>query len=139
MADLPPRFPVTSAQIDQVMQVFYASVRHDQTLGPIFERHIGTDAESWDHHIAKISRFWHRGILHEGEYSGNPMTAHTRAGDIYAHHFDIWLALFDRALAQVLPAEPAAQWSALAHRMGRGLRMGVKDINQPEGAVPDLS
>ncbi|HBQ36087.1 MAG TPA: globin family protein [Rhodobacteraceae bacterium] len=138
MSAIPPRFPITAEQIDQVMQVFYTSVRRDETLGPIFHGHIGTDADVWREHIAKIGSFWYKGLLRQGDYQGNPMSAHTKAGDIYSHHFDIWLGLFDAALNQVLPEETAAQWSTLAHRMGKGLRMGVEDVHLPKGAVPIL-
>lgn len=138
MSNMPPRFPITGKQIDQVMTVFYAAVRRDETLGPIFSGHIGTDAGIWRDHEAKIGRFWRGAILFERGYEGNPMQAHMQAGDVRVEHFDIWLELFDASLNKVLPTTTAAQWSALAHRIGRGLRMGVQDIGQPDGAVPNL-
>jgi len=57
---------------------------------------------------------------------------------IKAEHFAIWLGVFDEVLAEELPADLAASWSALAHRIGAGLRMGVVANQQPEGAVPRL-
>jgi hypothetical protein len=40
--------------------------------------------------------------------------------------FEVWLGLFDSVLTRELPAETAAQWSALAHRIGRGLMFGLQ-------------
>ena len=134
MTTMPPRFPITAEQIELVMTRFYAGVRKHPTLGPIFANHI-TD---WPVHEAKIAGFWRNAILMERSYDGNPMQAHMRAGDVRADHFDGWLELFDEVLQTTLPAEPAAAWSALAHRIGRGLRMGVQDVAQPTDAVPKL-
>jgi hemoglobin len=89
-------------------------------------------------HEAKIARFWRNAILLEGGYDGNPMAVHRAAGNVRPGMFDDWLALFDNVLAQQLPQETAAQWSALAHRIGRGLRMGVIDDLTPRGTVPHL-
>lgn len=115
------RFAVTSAEIDHVVNVFYAKVRSDQTLGPIFAAHVA----DWPSHEAKIAGFWRNAILLERSYSGNPMQAHQAAGDVRAEHFSIWLSLFDEVLAMTLPDETAKAWSHLAHRIGRGLRMGM--------------
>lgn len=134
MTSMPPRFPITATEIDLVMSRFYAKVRKDPTLGPIFNGHIG----DWPEHEAKIAGFWRNAILFERSYNGNPMHAHMMAGDVRAAHFDGWLALFDEVLNTTLSAESAAAWSSLVHRIGRGLRMGVQDVAQPANAVPKL-
>ena len=123
------RFEITSEQIDCVVAVFYGAVRRHEVLGPVFAAHV-TD---WAGHEAKIARFWKRAILYQPVYDGNPMRAHLQAGDVMPEHFSHWLALFDETLRRTLKPEPAAAWSALAHRIGRGLRMGVEDI-RPEVA-----
>ena len=118
---IPPRFPVTPAQIDRVVAVFYAAVRRHEVLGPVFGGHVA----NWPEHEEKIARFWRNAILSERAYDGNPMQVHRRAGDVLPDHFPLWLALFDETLRRTLPAESAAAWSALAHRIGAALRMGV--------------
>ncbi|WP_136685392.1 group III truncated hemoglobin [Falsirhodobacter xinxiangensis] len=120
---MPPRFPVTSDQIDIVVADFYARVRSDAVLGPIFAAHV-TD---WTAHEGRIAAFWRNAILYDRGYEGSPMMAHRRAGDVRPDHFPRWLALFETALHARLPVEVAAAWSALAHRIGAGLRMGVAD------------
>lgn len=134
MTSIPPRFPITATEIDLVTGRFYAKIRQDPTLGPIFKGHIA----DWPTHEAKIAGFWRSAILFERSYTGNPMQAHMMAGDVRSDHFDGWLTLFDEVLDTSLPPETAAAWSALVHRIGRGLRMGVQDVALPAGAVPTL-
>lgn len=117
------RFPITPAQIDIVVTEFYAVVRSHPGLGPVFASHV-TD---WPTHEAKIGRFWRHAILLERGYNGNPMAVHRAAGDVKGPMFDVWLGLFDAVLTRHLPADTAAAWSALAHRIGRGMRMGLAD------------
>ncbi len=122
------RFPITPAQIDTVVAEFYATVRHHPGLGPIFTAHV-TD---WPEHESKIARFWRNAILFERSYDGNPMQAHIAAGNVKGPMFEVWLGLFDSVLIRNLPKDTAAAWSALAHRIGRGLRMGLGN----EGSGP---
>ncbi|MFB9222338.1 group III truncated hemoglobin [Paracoccus cavernae] len=122
-----PRLPVTPEQIDRVVAVFYGAVRRHEVLGPIFARHI-TD---WPAHEAKIAAFWRNAILRERGYEGSPMRAHLVAGDVRPDHFAPWLALFDESLRRTLPEDAARGWSALAHRIGAGLRMGVVERPAP--------
>ncbi|WBU65657.1 group III truncated hemoglobin [Paracoccus aerodenitrificans] len=130
---IPPRFDITAEEIDRVVAVFYAAIRQDEVLGPVFANHV-TD---WPEHEDKIARFWRNAILSERSYDGSPMRAHMQAGDVKPEHFPLWLALFDKTLRRVLPDHSAEAWSALAHRIGAGLRMGVEDLRQP-GAQPPV-
>lgn len=127
-----PLFEVEPDQIARVVRVFYAAVRRHPVLGPVFAGHIS----DWPEHEEKIIRFWRNAILREGGYDGNPMRVHDAAGDVLPDHFPLWLALFDETLNKLLSEELAARWSALAHRIGRGLRMGVE--RSAPGAPPVL-
>ncbi|WP_298804470.1 group III truncated hemoglobin [uncultured Lentibacter sp.] len=129
-----PRFAVTSEDIDTLMRRFYRRIRADPVLGPVFAAHI----RDWPRHEAKIAGFWKKAILHEDGYSGNPMMTHQGVAEMRAHHFDLWLALFDEVLAKTLAPAPAAAFSALAHRIGRGLRMGIEERDRAKGSVPRL-
>ncbi|MBU2980997.1 group III truncated hemoglobin [Lentibacter algarum] len=132
MTNIPPRFDITSEQIDAVMTQFYMRIRKHPVLGPIFMARIG----DWPRHEAKIGSFWKKAILHEQGYDGNPMMVHMGVSEMHAEHFDHWLALFDEVLNRELPEAAAASFSALAHRIGRGLRLGIADRDRPAGAVP---
>ncbi|MEZ5796875.1 MAG: group III truncated hemoglobin [Paracoccaceae bacterium] len=118
---IPPRFPVTEAQIDAVVAEFYACIRQHPGLGPVFAAHV-TD---WPAHEAKIAGFWRNAILNQRGYDGNPLEVHRRAGNVRPGMFDAWLGLFDSVLRRELPPELAAAWSQLAHRIGRSLRFGL--------------
>ncbi|MGL4310772.1 MAG: group III truncated hemoglobin [Paracoccaceae bacterium] len=135
MTALPPRFPVTPEQIDRVVATFYDAIRHHPGLGPVFAAHV----DDWPAHEAKIARFWRNAILMERTYDGNPMRVHMEAGNVQPGMFSVWLGLFDSVLARELPPDTAAAWSALAHRIGAGLRYGLA---QSQGAgfgeVPNL-
>ncbi|MGR3703754.1 MAG: group III truncated hemoglobin [Paracoccaceae bacterium] len=134
MTALPPRFTITRPQIEGVVAEFYDLIRRHPGLGPVFAAHV-TD---WPAHEAKIVRFWANAILFERAYDGNPQRVHVEAGDVRAGQFEVWLALFDAVLHRQLSPDTAAAWSALAHRIGRGLRMGVADRDVVKGAPPRL-
>lgn len=128
---MPPRFAVTDAQIAAVIDDFYEAVQIHPGLGPIFATHV----TNWDAHKVKIAAFWRGAILFERGYDGNPMQVHKAAGDVRPGMFVPWLALFDAVLRRQLPAEVAAPWSALAHRIGRGLSYG---LISHDGGPPSL-
>jgi hemoglobin len=127
----PPRFDISDAQITAVVTDFYAVVRQHPGLGPVFAAHV-TD---WTAHEAKIVRFWKNAIGLDRGYDGNPMAVHKAAGNVRPGMFTPWLGLFDSILRRNLPAETAAAWSALAHRIGESMVMGL--LAQKAGP-PDL-
>jgi hemoglobin len=129
---MPPRIAVTEAQIDRVVAHFYGRVRTHPVLGPVFGAHVA----DWPAHEEKIGRFWRNALLYQRVYDGNPMQVHRVAGDVRVAHFPVWLRLFDEVLARELPAETAQAWSALAHRIGRGLSFGLPPESGSD--VPDL-
>ncbi len=134
MSAQPPRFDVTEVDIARVVASFYAKVRVHPELGPVFAAHV-TD---WPKHEAKIARFWQNAILHRRVYDGNPMVVHAATGDVQPAMFEPWLSLFDSVLKGQLAPVPAAAWSELAHRIGRGLRSGLEAARAPAGSVPRL-
>jgi hemoglobin len=131
---MPLRIPVTEAQIDKVVAEFYTRVRAHPALGPVFTAHV----PDWPKHEEKIGRFWRNVLLLQRSYDGNPMRIHAAAGNVKSQHFPVWLLLFDTVLEQELPHQPARAWSALAHRIGRGLSYGLASESGKVG-VPDLT
>ncbi|MCV2866201.1 group III truncated hemoglobin [Albidovulum sediminicola] len=131
---LPPRFEITPEEIETVVTEFYAAIREHPGLGPVFAAHV-TD---WPAHEAKIAAFWRNAILFEKSYDGNPLMVHKAAGNVRPGMFDPWLGLFDSVLRRNLRPETAAAWSALAHRIGQGLRYGVVETTRFDDGVPKL-
>jgi hemoglobin len=128
------RFDITAAEIEAVVAEFYAIVRTHPGLGPVFASHV-TD---WPAHEAKIASFWRNAILFERGYDGNPMAVHKAAGNVRPGMFDAWLGLFDSVLRRELNPDQAQAWSALAHRIGRGLRYGLVESAQTADGAPIL-
>ncbi|WP_257893714.1 hypothetical protein [Gymnodinialimonas phycosphaerae] len=66
------------------------------------------------------------------------MHAHSAISAITPEHFAIWLGIFDQVLLDVLPPDTAAAWSRTAHRIWRGLSLGLAATRVRMGGVPDL-
>lgn len=76
---------------------FYARVRDDALLGPIFAARIA----DWPGHLDRMNGFW-RSILHNsGEFSGNPMLKHLVIPGLEQRHFAQWLELFYATLREL--------------------------------------
>ena len=129
---------ISEAEIDRVVRAFYARVREDAVLGPIFCQSLGRSAEVWRAHEAKIGRFWRNALLRQPVYQGNPMLVHAGTSAIEAHHFAHWLDLFEEVLADELSPPLAQSWARLARRIGKGLSLGLTAARQRQGAVPSL-
>jgi len=94
---------VTSGYISAFVDRFYARIRKDDMLGPIFESRI----RDWPAHLDRMKAFW-RSVLHNaGEFSGNPMLKHILIPGIGAAHFDRWLQLFYETLRELEPSPDA--------------------------------
>lgn len=132
------RFPITPAEIDHLVAVFYREIRKHPTLGPIFHTQIGTETQIWRDHEAKIASFWRNAILIDREYQGNPMRKHMDVKAIQPHHFDQWLALFETVATAELEPQTAKSIIALAHRIGRGLRYGIEHAQSSAQMPPHL-
>jgi hemoglobin len=117
---------VTEAMIVQLVSAFYARVREDELLGPIFNRAIAPD--QWPAHEAKIADFWSSVLLMTGRFKGSPMAAHARWPDIQDEHFEHWLNLFARTAAEVWPAPAAMLVGGRAEMIGQSLRQGMAVI-----------
>ena len=122
-----PRAPGLAAGIDEAMirrlvHGFYADVRMDAVLSPIFERAVGPD---WDVHLAKLCDFWSSVVLMTGRYKGRPMPVHAALPELGPALFERWLGLFrDRARA-LCPPEAAALFIDRAERIAESLKLGV--------------
>ena len=118
--------PVTEGDIRRLLAAFYARVRTDEELGPIFAAAVGTTDEDWAPHLARLQDFWSQVMLRGGRYTGNPYQAHLRLlPELRPEMFGRWLALFDAACAETLPPEAAASFRDRAAAIARSLRMGL--------------
>jgi hemoglobin len=115
-----PELAVDEALIERVMRAFYARVRVDPLIGPIFNSRI----QDWEPHIARICDFWSAVMLKTGRYSGQPMRLHIPL-PIDSTHFDRWLELFERTAREECSQDVADQFVQRARTIGRSLEMGI--------------
>lgn len=135
MTDHPlARFQITRDEINRVVARFYARVRTDDVLGPVFGAHV-TD---WPAHEEKIAAFWRNAILREPGYDGFPMREHLTRPDVKPEHFPIWLGLFHETLRAELSERQALQWGDLADKIGEGFRAGVENVRLRPDQPPRL-
>jgi len=128
-----PRRQAVHPSIDEEMirtlvHGFYARIREDEEIGPIFNGAIG---DGWDAHLAKMCDFWSSVMLMTGRYKGNPMVVHSRLKTVRPEHFDRWLALFRQTARTVCPAEIAELFIGRAEIIARSLKLGM--FYQPGG------
>jgi len=117
---------IDDAFISQLVEQFYAAVRQDDMLGPIFTKHV----MDWPLHLAQMKNFWASVMMESGRFSGSPMQKHIAVGGLDAAHFARWRALWDQTLTQNAPSpQVAAQFRKAAGRIGESLLTGI-EINR---------
>jgi hemoglobin len=107
--------------IGELVDRFYAAVRKDAILGPVFESRI----ENWDEHLTKLRAFWSSVVLMSGTYKGRPMPVHAAIAEISGLHFQRWLELFAETAREVCPPPAAALFIDRSQRIGQSLQMGI--------------
>jgi hemoglobin len=121
--------------LGRLVALFYARVRADAALGPVFEGAIG----DWPGHLDRLAAFWSSVMLTSGRYKGNPMAAHLKHGDrITPALFARWLELWRGATAEAMPPAAAAALQARAARIAASLQLALsksEPVRNP-GPVP---
>ena len=115
--------PITEDDIAKLVPAFYARVRDDAVLGPVFNGAI----DDWPHHLDKLQAFWSSVLLTSGRYKGQPMVAHVRHEQhMTAENFARWLGLWRRTTADLLAPDVAAVFQEKADRIAESLQLGVQ-------------
>jgi hemoglobin len=122
----------SEAEIAQLVQQFYARVRADAQLGPIFEAQIA----DWDAHLALLVDFWSSMLLRSSRYLGSPMRTHANMPGLRADLFQRWLQLFAEVCANQANQAMAEQALAVAERIARSLWTGYQ-LRQPAAPSAD--
>ena len=111
---------ITESEISTLVDTFYAKVRRDPDIGPIFNAIVS----DWPHHLATLKDFWSTVLLTTGRYKGDPMMTHLQL-PLDADHFSRWLALFAETANEVLPPEHAATVIEKSHRIAQNFKAGI--------------
>jgi hemoglobin len=124
---------ITEPMIRSLVRTFYARVRIDALLGPVFNRAI----QDWDAHLDKLCAFWSSVTLMTGRYKGTPMKAHVELPEITPAHFERWLALFRDTATRTCPPDAAQVFADRANRIAESLQLGIA-LHRGEGIVPPV-
>jgi len=125
-----PDLALTEEEIGRLVDTFYAKIRVDPELGPVFERAIS----DWGPHLETMRRFWSSVMLTSGRYKGNPVAAHKRVDGIELHLFERWLALFDATCRELFDDATAAAFNEKAARIAESLKFAL--FYRPDRAWP---
>jgi hemoglobin len=113
---------LTEDDLTRVVDAFYARVREDALLGPIFDGAI----QDWPEHLARLQAFWSSVMLTSGRYKGQPIPAHVRhEAKITPATFERWLALWHATTSELFPPDAAAALQDRAERIAESLSLGL--------------
>ena len=114
---------LTEPLVRQVIEAFYAKVRRDAALGPIFD---GIIKDDWPAHMDRITAFWLTATRLGSGYEGRGfMPAHLRHGAIRAEQLPRWLLLFRETAQETCPPAAAEVLVDIAERMADSIRIGL--------------
>ena len=113
---------INEAGLERLIPLFYARVRADPELGPVFNQAV----QDWPGHLERLVAFWSSVMLTSGRYKGNPMLAHLKhKASLTPEMFARWLALWAETSAEVMPPAAAAALQAKAARIAESLQLAL--------------
>ena len=114
---------ITEEALGRLVGRFYARVREDDLLGPVFNGAIG----DWPEHLERLQAFWSSVMLTTGRYKGRPLPAHLKhAPALTAEAFERWLRLWKLTTEELFAEAPAAALQEKAERIAESLSLGVR-------------
>jgi len=116
------KLSLTEVNLARLVDAFYARVRADAVLGPVFNEAI----DDWPRHLDKLAAFWSSVMLTTGRYKGQPVPAHAKhVGRITPVLFERWLALWAHTTDELMERQVAAGLQAKAARIAESLKLAL--------------
>jgi len=113
---------IDEAGLERLVAAFYARVREDEALGPIFNDAV----HDWPAHLATLTTFWSSVMLTSGRYKGQPVPAHMKhLARITPELFDRWLALWASTTNDLMSTDAAVSLQAKAARIAESLKLAL--------------
>lgn len=109
-------------EIAELVHRFYARVRRDEQLGPIFNAHV----HDWDAHLVKLTDFWSSALRGTRRFRGTPMPVHAALPGLTAGLFQHWLQLFEATAAELSNQALRERATELAGRIAQSLWYGYQ-------------
>lgn len=129
------KFIKSRDEVSLLVRTFYAKVRKDELLGPIFNGII----PDWEIHLELLTDFWETQLLYKRKYYGNPMMAHVEVdrmvnNTVTEMHFGVWINLWINTLDELFDSndEVAAIAKNRARHMGTFLYVNLFKARQIE-------
>src|SRR6516164_3893962 len=107
-----------SEGISRLLRHFYADVRQDPLIGPIFNAQI----KDWKNHLEIIGKFWETIIGGPRTYARQMPMKHLPLR-LAEEHFERWLFLWQANCRAQLPSDVAIEMIDLAHHIADKLRL----------------
>ncbi|SDC54798.1 hemoglobin [Cupriavidus sp. YR651] len=104
------------------VQRFYANVRADGDIGPLFEKKI---AGAWDVHLDKMNDFWSSIVLGSKRYRGHVLAKHLTLSGIEGPHFARWIEIFIATAHATFDDAVATEFVRPALRIASSLQLGM--------------
>ena len=120
--------------ISKLVHRFYAKIRKNELLGPIFNNHI--TEELWPEHLEKLTDFWETNLFGIAKFKGNPSKKHRNVDANLGHtieqkHFGTWLQLWFETIDELFEGDLADKAKESARRMATGQFVTIWQ-NRPE-------
>lgn len=120
------------AELEVLIPAFYARVRADELIGPIFDKVI---ADHWDEHLVKITNFWEALLFGGQDYHGRPFPPHIPLG-LRTEHFKRWLEIFFATVDEHYTGQKADEAKMRAFNIGRNFLANLDHIARQGGGEP---
>lgn len=116
--------------IQLLVDDFYARVREDSLLGPIFEAKVHG---RWQEHLQTMYGFWENVLLGQNSYHGRPFPKHMSL-PIGKEHFDQWVTLFKATLTAHFTGDKALEAAQRAEQISQVFQYKLTFLRQsPSG------
>ena len=124
----------TEREVCDLVAAFYARVRDDPVLGPIFAEHV----QDWDLHMPKMIDFWSAALRRTARYRGMPMPVHNALPGLDGDLFGRWIRLFRATTAAQGNETLRLRANELAERIARSLWHGYQLHRRPQSPPCEL-
>ena len=121
-------------EIAELVRRFYARVRRDAQLGPIFNARV----HDWPAHEAKLCDFWSSALRGTRRFRGTPMPVHAGLPGLSAELFGHWLELFNQTVTTLGNAALRERARELAQRIADSLWYGYQLANHAPESPADV-
>ncbi|MCC2678847.1 MAG: hypothetical protein K0R29_1423 [Pseudobdellovibrio sp.] len=113
-------------QVIRIVDAFYAKVRQDELIGPIFTEQAKVD---WDEHLPKLYNFWEDLLFGSENYHGRPFPPHLKF-NLKIEHFERWLKLFVETIDENYTGLKADEMKARALRIAQNFLNNIEMLSK---------